>query len=771
MYFDGNNGRSNPRRRRRRHHRVVTAAAYTSTQPQRWPFEIYRHHHHSSHRRQRIQPKIASLVPPSAAASSCLFSSPSSSSPPFTIALSKDSSSSNNNNNSSNNRIDVDDLTFYQSQRDRLQMAVDRLDELKESICCIQTSYPQHENNDNNKNSDATTLRSVEDLRTELTHWENRIFSLAAFALPPRDCDEDGGNYCSLVDYYDGIRFLIRLPVDLRMVLCQAIQNIDHKKNDSNDNRSEEDDPLRMATDFDRIPEIVSKLYLYRNQWTTAGMERARNVVKVRLQDAGAAPESINTVPAVGATKATTNHKGIRDLDFSSLSAEDSKSDDQLQELQQQQTMVEQMLPGSSRVENRVATKVELDIVKRALDGKIFKLEGIEEIPGGYIFRGENRMSNASALVDTLDSRLRIDDGSWNGQVCFIPDFTVTGLQASDGLTIPPVLVLLHRDMSPQASNNPLMSGLSSLAAVATVALFAFSVNGGDAFIDSSLAVTSSGSSAIDAPAAAATTATAADLESVINAFNGKMVQVIMPVFAIQALHEAGHWIGSYGRSIKPIFPPTFLPFWQLPWLGSITRLRESPRNLTVLFDFAIAGPIFGLTTSAALLAAGLRETALASPDALQSFPALPTSVLKLSTAGCAIVDAVLNGGLETLALDDPTTPVPMHPWAIAGFTGLLIQSLELLPLGATDGGRISLAMFGRTGHVLLGSAAWTILLLTCLFAPNTEVLLAAWIMYNFLQHDLEVPCREEVNKVDLVRGGAAIVLWFLAILVVTPVG
>ena len=110
-----------------------------------------------------------------------------------------------------------------------------------------------------------------------------------------------------------------------------------------------------------------------------------------------------------------------------------------------------------------------------------------------------------------------------------------------------------------------------------------------------------------------------------------------------------------------------------------------------------------------------------------------------------------------------------LHPLAIGGFTGLLINSLALLPLGSSDGGRMSQALFSRNGHLLVGGATWFSLLLTTLALDQHDVLLGAWVVYNIAQNDQEVPCRDEVDKVNIWRAVAGFGLWFVAVLTLVP--
>jgi membrane-associated protease RseP (regulator of RpoE activity) len=203
--------------------------------------------------------------------------------------------------------------------------------------------------------------------------------------------------------------------------------------------------------------------------------------------------------------------------------------------------------------------------------------------------------------------------------------------------------------------------------------------------------------------------------------------------------------------------------------MGFRTDIKSSPPNSTSLFDFSFLGPFFGIISSLLFLVYGLQATISAGPEVVQFFPALTVAQLKMSTLGGGIVDYFL-GGDGVITSQNPSSAILMHPFAVGGFVGLLIQSLEMLPLGSTDGGRISQALFGRSNHVLVGGWTWFALLLSTIFLDSgTDYIVGAWIINNVAQNDMEVPCREEVSRVDILRGFAAVSLWMVAILALVP--
>jgi hypothetical protein len=97
------------------------------------------------------------------------------------------------------------------------------------------------------------------------------------------------------------------------------------------------------------------------------------------------------------------------------------------------------------------------------------------------------------------------------------------------------------------------------------------------------------------------------------------------------------------------------------------------------MFDFGMSGPLVGLTTSFALLASGLQMSSTMSVDRLSLLPTLPTYLIRSSTLGGAFVEWFL--GSDSFLPE--VTALPLHPFAIAGFIGMLSNALALLPLGS----------------------------------------------------------------------------------------
>lgn len=168
-------------------------------------------------------------------------------------------------------------------------------------------------------------------------------------------------------------------------------------------------------------------------------------------------------------------------------------------------------------------------------------------------------------------------------------------------------------------------------------------------------------------------------------------------VMTILTAHELGHYFQSVRYRI-PASLPYFLPmpFSPLGTLGAIISMQARIAHARALFDVAITGPLAGLVPTMIFSIIGLK---------------LSTVVPTAGQAGVQLGEPLLFKLLSHLTLgplpDDQT--VLLHPLAFAGWVGLLVTSLNLVPIGQLDGGHILYALIGRRAHkvalALLGGA------------------------------------------------------------------
>ncbi|NPA79874.1 MAG: site-2 protease family protein [Thermotogae bacterium] len=168
-----------------------------------------------------------------------------------------------------------------------------------------------------------------------------------------------------------------------------------------------------------------------------------------------------------------------------------------------------------------------------------------------------------------------------------------------------------------------------------------------------------------------------------------------LPLLAILGAHEFGHYLVARRYGI-PASLPYFIPFPSLiGTMGAVIRLRGILPSRRALLYMAFAGPIAGFIVALPILAVGLSMSQIVSPQlgGIKLVFGEPL-IFKL------MVKLVLGGvpeGKELL----------IHPVAFAGWVGIFVTALNLIPLGQLDGGHILYALLPRI-HRKVG---WAVIL------------------------------------------------------------
>jgi membrane-associated protease RseP (regulator of RpoE activity) len=170
-----------------------------------------------------------------------------------------------------------------------------------------------------------------------------------------------------------------------------------------------------------------------------------------------------------------------------------------------------------------------------------------------------------------------------------------------------------------------------------------------------------------------------------------------VPLLGILVTHEFGHYVAAVRHRV-PASLPHFLPLPLVsPFgtLGAFITMRDRIRSRNALLDIGAAGPLAGLVVAIPVLVIGLMH----SP------------VKEITGHGFAEGQCILYMLIKRVVLG----PIPeghdvfLNSTAFAGWGGLLVTMLNLLPIGQLDGGHIAYALFdtrqqifGRAMHLLL---------------------------------------------------------------------
>src|SRR5688572_16220033 len=156
-----------------------------------------------------------------------------------------------------------------------------------------------------------------------------------------------------------------------------------------------------------------------------------------------------------------------------------------------------------------------------------------------------------------------------------------------------------------------------------------------------------------------------------------------VPLMGILTCHELGHYIAARWHGVAASLP-YFLPLYKLSPFGTLGAVITMPhiRSRNALLDIGAAGPLAGIAVAIPVLCAGL---------ALSPVEPHP------STAYIQEGQSLLYWLLKRLVAGDIPEghDVMLHPTAEAGWVGLFVTMINLLPWGQLDGGHIAYALLG----------------------------------------------------------------------------
>lgn len=182
-----------------------------------------------------------------------------------------------------------------------------------------------------------------------------------------------------------------------------------------------------------------------------------------------------------------------------------------------------------------------------------------------------------------------------------------------------------------------------------------------------------------------------------------------LSLLGILLAHELGHYFMSrYHKT--PATLPYFIPFPLSPLgtMGAAILMRGTPKNKRVLFDIGVAGPIAGLVVAIPVLLYGLSLSTLGTiepnPNGFLEGNSLLYLLAKFVIFGQLLPAPVEPQGiLYWLQYFFTGRPIPfggldvfIHPVAFAGWAGILVTALNLIPLGTLDGGHVIYSLFGE---------------------------------------------------------------------------
>jgi len=172
-------------------------------------------------------------------------------------------------------------------------------------------------------------------------------------------------------------------------------------------------------------------------------------------------------------------------------------------------------------------------------------------------------------------------------------------------------------------------------------------------------------------------------------AFAKGSVFFTLPLMAILGIHEMGHYVMAKRYKVRaslPFFLPA--PGTFLGTFGAMISMRDPMPSRKALIDIGAAGPVLGLLTAIPITLLGL---------ALMTVDPRPAP---LNSGGAVVIELPFLYQILGWFLPIPQDTI-LHPTAFAGWVGLFVTALNLLPAGQLDGGHVARAVLGDHGKYL----------------------------------------------------------------------
>ncbi len=153
-------------------------------------------------------------------------------------------------------------------------------------------------------------------------------------------------------------------------------------------------------------------------------------------------------------------------------------------------------------------------------------------------------------------------------------------------------------------------------------------------------------------------------------------------LMGILMVHEMSHYLASRVHKV-PSTLPFFIPAPSIiGTFGAVIRMKGAIWDRRALLDIGASGPIGGFLLALPALTIGLAMSKVVPGGS--------------GEAGLILGDSLMMLFLERLVLGDlpMNADIILHPIAFAGWIGMFVTSLNLLPVGQLDGGHIAKALF-----------------------------------------------------------------------------
>ncbi|HDL78208.1 MAG TPA: site-2 protease family protein [Bacteroidetes bacterium] len=239
--------------------------------------------------------------------------------------------------------------------------------------------------------------------------------------------------------------------------------------------------------------------------------------------------------------------------------------------------------------------------------------------------------------------------------------------------------------------------------------------------------------------------------------FIGRSWAYTVSIMSILFCHEMGHYLMARKHHIRATLP-YFIPLPLPPFgtLGAIIRMEHVIPNRKALFDVGVAGPLAGLAVTIPVIIYGLAHSQI-----------MPLSSMSRGTL--QLGDSLLFKLLSYWVVGHVPAgyDVVLHPAAYAGWAGLLVTALNLMPVGQLDGGHVVYAIFGGKKSKIVFNIAMLGFIIIFIFFYWGWFLMVLFILLFGFKHPPPLDDFTPIGRGRVILGIVTFIIFFLSF---TPV-
>ncbi len=218
-------------------------------------------------------------------------------------------------------------------------------------------------------------------------------------------------------------------------------------------------------------------------------------------------------------------------------------------------------------------------------------------------------------------------------------------------------------------------------------------------------------------------------------------------IMAILGSHEMGHKLIADKHTVQATYPYFIPGLPPIGTFGAVIQQKSLPPNKDALFDLGFAGPIAGFIVSVIVALIGVQLSVATNQ--------LPPGATPIG------IPLLFQFVIMLFPPSGQGNWILLHPVAFAGWVGMIITMLNLVPVGMFDGGHVARSLIGKRAHRILSYLG--ILLLLIIWYPMAFIA----FFLSFQQHPGAL---DDVSPPTTLRKLGAIGLIAVFILSVVPI-